>query len=107
MFLVANTYPKNSQEFKEVFEIASRMYPDNPVAQLNTGAMELETGAVDNAIRRLEGINLPEAWNNLGVSYAQKGDYQKAQEYLNRAVQAGNGTAKNNAEQLKKYLESK
>lgn len=107
MFLVANTYPKNSKEFKEVFDIASRMYPDNPVAQLNTGAMELETGAVDNAIRRLEGINLPEAWNNLGVAYAQKGDYQKAQEYLNRAVQAGNGTAKNNAEQLKMFLESK
>ncbi|MDR2921431.1 MAG: DUF3868 domain-containing protein [Tannerella sp.] len=98
MFLVANTYPKNSQEFKEVFDIASRMYPDNSVAQLNTGAMELETGAVDNAIRRLEGINLPEAWNNLGVAYAIKGDYQKAQEYLNRAIQAGNGTAKNNAE---------
>lgn len=107
MFLVANTYPKNSQEFKEVFDIAARMYPDNPVAQLNTGAMELETGAVDNAIRRLEGINLPEAWSNLGVAYALKGDYQKAQEYLNRAAQAGNATAKHNAEQLSNYLKAK
>lgn len=107
MFLVANTYPKNSPEFKEVFDIASRMYPNDPIAQLNTGAFELETGATDNAIRRLEGINLPEAWNNLGVAYAQKGEYQKAQELLNKAAQAGNATAKNNLEQLVKYLEVK
>jgi len=107
MFLVANTYPKNSPEFKEVFDIAVRLYPNDPIAQLNTGALELETGAVDNAIRRLESINLPEAWNNLGIAYAQKGDYQKAQDYLNRAAQAGNATAKTNAEQLQKYLDAK
>ncbi|MDR0660436.1 MAG: DUF3868 domain-containing protein [Prevotellaceae bacterium] len=31
MFLVANTYPKNSNEFKEAFDIAARVYPDNPI----------------------------------------------------------------------------
>lgn len=107
MFLVANTYPKNSREFKEVFDTAVRLYPNNPVAQLNTGALELETGAVDNAIRRLEGVNLPEAWNNLGIAYAQKEDFRRAQEYFNRAAQAGNSVARTNAEQLQRYLDAK
>lgn len=50
MFLVANTYPKDSGEFKEVFDIAARIYPDDPVARLNTAALELENGAIDAAI---------------------------------------------------------
>ena len=47
-----------------------RLYPTDPIAQLNTAALEIETGAYDPAISRLQGINLPEAWNNLGVAYA-------------------------------------
>jgi len=107
MFLVANTYPKNSREFKETFDTAVRLYPNDPIAQLNTGALELETGAVDSSIRRLENINMPEAWNNLGIAYAMKEDYRRAQEYFNRAAQAGNATARENAEQLQRYLEAK
>ena len=75
MFLVANSYDKGSDQFKEVFDIAVRLYPTDPIAQLNTAALEIETGAYDPAISRLQGINLPEAWNNLGVAYAMKKDY--------------------------------
>lgn len=99
MFLVANSYSKGSQEFKEVFDIAVRLYPTNPVAQLNTAALEIETGAYDAAINRLQAINLPEAWNNLGVAYAMKKDYQKAEDYFSKAAAAGvNIAAKNNGE---------
>lgn len=104
MFLVANTYPKTSHEFKEVFDIAVRLYPDNPIAQLNTAALEIENGSLDNAINRLQKINTPEAWNNLGVAYALKGDYQKANEAFNKAVSGGNQTAVNNANQLSEWL---
>jgi len=104
MFLVANTYPKNSREFKEVFDIAARMYPDSPISQLNTAALELENGSVDSAISRLQNINLPEAYNNLGVAYAQKGDYQRAKDYFQRAVNGGDKTASNNLEQLNQWL---
>jgi len=104
MFLVANTYPSTSKEFKEVFDIAVRLYPDNPVAQLNTAALEIENGATDAAIGRLQNINLPEAWNNLGIAYAKKGDFQKAEEYFKRASQSGNSVAMKNAEQLSQWL---
>lgn len=84
MFLVANSYDKGSDQFKEVFDIAVRLYPTDPIAQLNTAALEIETGAYDPAISRLQGINLPEAWNNLGVAYAMKKDYTTAMQYFDQ-----------------------
>lgn len=107
MFLVANTYPSGSREFKEIFDVAVRLYPDNPVAQLNTAALEIENGATDAAIERLQNINLPEAWNNLGIAYAKKGDYKKAEEYFKRAAQSGSTTATKNAEQLSQWMLNK
>ena len=41
MFLVANSYDKGSDQFKEVFDIAVRLYPTDPIAQLNTAALRL------------------------------------------------------------------
>lgn len=104
MFLVANTYPKNSKEFKEVFDIAARMYPDEPIAQLNTAATELENGATDAAIVRLQKLNMPEAWNNLGIAYILKKDYRKGEEFFEKAKDAGVKTASHNLEQLNIFL---
>lgn len=104
MFLVANSYPKGAPEFKEVFDIAVRMYPTDPVAQLNTAALEIETGAIDAAISRLQGINLPEAWNDLGVAYAKKKDYKTAMDYFNKAAGAGLQAATQNRTQLAEWM---
>ena len=41
MFLVANTYPKGSQEFIDVFETAVRMYPDSEIANMNAATAAL------------------------------------------------------------------
>lgn len=100
MFLVANTYPKDSGEFKEVFDIAARIYPDDPVARLNTAALELENGAIDAAIVRLQKSDMPEAWNNLGIAYILKQDYKKGGEYLEKAIDAGIQAAAYNMGQL-------
>ena len=77
--------------------ISSRRYSISPFVfirptrslKLNTAALEIETGAYDPAISRLQGINLPEAWNNLGVAYAMKKDYTTAMQYFDQAAQAG------------------
>ncbi|MDU1891672.1 MAG: DUF3868 domain-containing protein [Dysgonomonas sp.] len=106
MYLVANSYPKNSEEFKHVFEIASRIYPEDPVVRLNTATLSLENNDLDTAVRQLETVNLPEAWNNLGIAYVQKKDYEKARSYFDRAANAGLGIASYNSEQLSKWLET-
>ena len=106
MFLVADTYPKDSKEFKEVFDIAARIYPDDPIAQLNTAALELEKGAVDAAIIRLQKLDMPEAWNNLGVAYLMKQEYGKGGEYLEKAINAGIQTAVYNMGQLAAWLKT-
>ena len=103
MYLVANSYPKGSKEFKEVFDIAVRLYPDQPIAIINAAAVEIEAGAYAAAIARLE--KLPgeaAALNNLGVAYALSGDDAKAGDYFRRASAAGSPEAGHNADELAK-----
>lgn len=106
MYLVANSYPKNSNDFKQVFGIAARIYPDDPIARLNTATLSMENNDIDNAIKQLEGIDLPQAWNNLGIAYIKKGDYERAKIYFERATNAGLDTAAYNFDQLSKWLDS-
>ena len=104
MFLVANSYPKESQQFKEVFDIAVRLFPDSPYANVNSAALDIENGSYDVALGRLAKVDTPEAWNNTGIAYIHKGDYQKAKEYLRRAAGAGNGDARGNLAKLEEWL---
>lgn len=106
MFLVANSYPVNSKEFKEVFDIAVRMFPDNPVSKVNAAAMEIESGAIERAIERLKGIEAAEAWNNMGIAYAKQGDSVLARQYFERAIRSGNADAVHNIEQINKQEEN-
>ena len=49
MYQVANSYPKGSKDFANVFDIAVRMYPNDPVANLNAAAAAIEQGDVKSA----------------------------------------------------------
>lgn len=108
MFMVAGTYPKNSPEFKEVFNVISRYYPDNPVVKANNAAVELGFGNPDNAIRELSTISgdMPEIWNNLGYAYIKKGEYKKAEEYFRKAADAKLNCAADNLTEYQKWKES-
>lgn len=106
MFLVANTYPKGSAEFNEVFDIAARLFPNDPIANLNAAAQEIEMGALDKAINRLNKIDCPEALNNLGVAFAKKGEYVQSTDCFEKAAKQGNTTAQSNLEQLNKFLKN-
>lgn len=102
-FLVAGLYDPASKEYKDVFDIAARVYPDSPAAQFNTGAMEVENGAYDSAVNRLSRFDTPEAWNNLGVAYWHKGESDQSQVYFRKAADAGLEEAKINLEQYNRW----
>jgi pentatricopeptide repeat protein len=86
MYLLANSYAKGSKEFNEVFNIASRMYPKDPVAQFNAATADIESGSFVQALNVLEKIDRPDAWNNLAIIYAKRGELIKAAELFEKAV---------------------
>ncbi|WP_455640476.1 DUF3868 domain-containing protein [Parabacteroides sp.] len=53
MFQVAQTYEPGSRQFGEVFEIAVRMYPDDPVSNLNAANTAIQNGQLAQAKRYL------------------------------------------------------
>ena len=106
MFLVANTYPEDSPQYKEVFDIAYETFPDAEVACINAAVGELRVNKADAALRHLQKCpDSPMAMNLMGVAYAQKGDTATAKQFFDKAVRNGNADARYNAEQLKQYIE--
>ena len=57
MFLVAETYEVGSEPFNEVFEVAVRMYPNDPVSNLNAAISAVNTRQLDKAKRYLAKAN--------------------------------------------------
>ena len=106
MYLVAQSYGAGTPQFKEVFNIAARTYPDSEIAILNSAATDIENNEIDRAINQMQKLgNNPRAWNNLGVAYALKGDTEKALELFSKAAAANDADAVRNLEKLKGYME--
>ena len=53
MFRVAQTMEPGSDAYREVFEIAVRMYPDDPVSNLNAALTAIDAGRLESARRYL------------------------------------------------------
>ncbi|MDR3141874.1 MAG: DUF3868 domain-containing protein [Tannerellaceae bacterium] len=104
MFLVANTYPEGSKEFMEVFEVAVRIFPDDPVANLNAAASALLTKDSSRAERYLRKADksAPEYYNNLGVLSMMQGNNARAKNLFQRASESGIDVATRNLEELRK-----
>lgn len=84
---IARSYHHDSKEFKEVFDIAVQLYPNDETAIINSAAHCIEKKDYEQAIERLNRIkDNPNAWNNLGVAYALKNDMPKAFEYFRKSV---------------------
>ena len=97
MFLVAQTYEPGSTEFNEVFEIAVRMFPDNPVANLNVACALIESGQYDRAEPYLKKAgDVPEALHARGVVAARRGKETEAKGLFSRAGAAGVKAATDN-----------
>lgn len=100
MYQVANTYESGSQEFVDLFETAARIYPDDPIANLNAASAALVRGDLFGAERYLSKVpasaSLPEYDNAQGVLAMLRGDDEQAEEWLQRAAQAGLEAAEGN-----------
>ncbi len=104
MFHVAQTYESGSEEFKEVFEVAVRMFPDDPTANVNAAAIELQQGNWNQAEKFLLKSD-PQAGatkNNRGVLLMMQGNLDKAEVLFKEAVALGNAEASKNLEEIAK-----
>ncbi|NDV80608.1 DUF3868 domain-containing protein [Bacteroides sp. 51] len=106
MFLVANTYPKGSPQFIEVFETAARLYPGSEVANLNAAASSLSENDVETAanyLSKVEPQTYPAAYNNLmGALYMLRKEYETAERYLKIAQTGGVEEAGFNLQEIEK-----
>ena len=108
MHRVALSYPAGSDEFKEVFEIAVRMYPDDPVSNLNAANIALQNKQPDRA-RRYLAKAAPSAHKELAEAILLMLDKQwtEAEKTLTRLT--GNpevaDAATANLEQVKQMIE--
>lgn len=90
LFLLAKSFDKDSPEFREVMEVAVRMYPDDPETNLNAATTAASFGDYDRALEYLKkaGDN-PIATYTAGVIAAKQERYTDAAELLQRAADAG------------------
>lgn len=108
MFLVANTYPEGSKEFMEVFDTAVKVFPEDPVANLNAAASALLTKDITRAERYLQRAdrNTPEYFNNLGLLEMMKENTVRAKRLFQRASEEKLDAALKNLEELRKKEEA-
>ncbi len=90
MYLLAQTLEPGSEEFVEVFEVAVRMYPDDPIANLNAANVEMKHNELPAAERYLaKAGDSPEAEYARGVLDYLQDNIGTARQHLEAASQAG------------------
>ena len=101
MYLVAQTMEPGSAEFNEVFDIAVRMFPDDPTANLNAACADLQRRDIALAEKHLQKAdNSAAALNARGALAVMKKDYQLARQLFADAAAAGSEDAKANAQRI-------
>lgn len=107
LFMVANSYPMDSNDFFEVFDTAVRLFPDNETANANAAAIALEKNDMENVQKYMAKVSVmnPVTVNNYGIISAKKGDYKKALDNFESASAAGLDEAIHNLKELKHMME--
>lgn len=89
-YVLAQQYENDTHELNDVFETAVRMYPNDPVANLNAAISEMQNNDITSAKRHLEKAgDSPEAIYARGIHAAFTKDYDKALELLDKAHKMG------------------
>ena len=101
MLILADTYPRNSAEYREVMELAVEQYPDNVMANINMSSILIGKGELEMAMEYLDKFkDNPSSWNNMGIIYMVDGDRELAYKYLQKAIESGSIDATNNMKEL-------
>ena len=100
-FILAQQYDDDSRELNDVFETAVRMYPNDPVANLNAAISEMQNKDLRSAEPHLKKAgDSPEAFYARGIYAAFTKDYDNALELLEKAHEMGIEEAADAIEQL-------
>lgn len=105
IFNLAQTYEPGSEEFNHTFQVAAVMFPDNPTANLNAAAMEIQRGGDLTVAKKYLAKADPDAGatlNNQGVIALMEGDLDAAEQYFNRAKEANIKEAETNLIEVSK-----
>ncbi len=103
IYLLAQTLEPGSDEFINVMETAVRLFPDDPIANLNAANVEMRRQEYDIAANYLERAgDSPEADYSRGVYYYMTNDYASAREWLGKAANEGISLAAELLEQINK-----
>ncbi len=106
MYLLARSIPGDSARFREVFEVAVRLYPDAPEANLNAAVTALSFNDLDNAARYLpKAGDSAEAVYARGILAAKQGDCTSARNLLVKASQMGLAEADAAIKSLDEWVE--
>ena len=102
-YMAAQTMEPGSEEFNEVFETAVRMYPDDPVANLNAANTAMRKNDLPAAARYLDKAGTsPQAVYARGAYAVLTGDYTTARTLLEQAKAQGVAEADDVLRQLDK-----
>ena len=100
-YIAAEEYEPGTDEFSDVYETAARMYPDDPVANLNAANAALRRGDITGAERYIrKAADTPEKLYALGAIAIRKREYDQARIYLSQAVKAGFEPARETLDEL-------
>lgn len=104
LYLVAESYGKGTEGFKDVFRVAGDVFPRDPYANINYAAIAVEEDSdAEGLISRLQRIEMPEAYNNLAIAYFKIGATDLAEKYFRMAAEAGNREAIDNLRQFENW----
>lgn len=100
-YILAQQYDADSRELNDIFETAVRMYPNDPVANLNAAISEMQNRDFASAEPHLRKAgDSAEAVYARGIYAAFTKDYDKALELLNKALEMGIEEAADAIEQV-------
>ena len=89
-YILAQTYEPGCDKFNNLFETAVRMYPNDPVANLNAANAAILKGDFKSAQRYLDKAGLmPEATYARGAMEVYMGNFDAAKPYLLEAQRLG------------------